>query len=233
MRCSVPVVQNLLSNAQAMNMAFGPWRFVNTYGAFGTVTKRRFEVELQGTRDAYPTDDAAWLAYEFAAKPGDPQRAPRWLAPYHLRNDSPPSPNARCPPTLEPCSVACDLPRLPPDALVALCAVSQLHLRPHQSPSSRVHPSGLDWLMWFLPFKSWRRHEWLLPLVAKLCANDPPTSALLARDGGNPFLDGEPPQWVRGVLWEYSYAPRDADGGDEGAFWERRFVREWMPPQAA
>ena len=106
---------------QRMNAVFGPWRLVNSYGAFGTVTKRRFEVELQGTRDAYPTDDAAWLAYEFAAKPGDPQRTPRWLAPYHLRNDSPPSPNARCPPTLEPCSVACDLPRLPPDLPHRFC----------------------------------------------------------------------------------------------------------------
>jgi hypothetical protein len=86
-RASIPVVANLCSSGQRMNSAFGPWRLVNSYGAFGTVTKRRFEVEIQGTRDEMPTADAAWRPYEFVAKPGDPKRAPRWLSPYHLRLD--------------------------------------------------------------------------------------------------------------------------------------------------
>jgi hypothetical protein len=51
------------------------------------VTKRRFEVELQGTRDDFPSDDARWEPYEFVAKPGDPERTPRFLSPYHLRLD--------------------------------------------------------------------------------------------------------------------------------------------------
>ena len=70
-----------------MNRAFGPWRLVNTYGAFGTVSKTRYEVELQGTADEYPTESAGWLPYEFVGKPGDVDRRPPWLSPYHLRLD--------------------------------------------------------------------------------------------------------------------------------------------------
>lgn len=40
-RLSVPVVVNLLSPRQAMNTSFDPLRIVNTYGAFGSVTKHR------------------------------------------------------------------------------------------------------------------------------------------------------------------------------------------------
>lgn len=86
-------------------------RFVNTYGAFGSVTKIRYEVVVEGTADESPTDEAAWREYEFLAKPGDLKRCPPVVSPYHLR---------------------------------------------------------LDWLMWFLPFSSWRANPWLLRLVAKL-----------------------------------------------------------------
>ena len=84
---SVAVVRNMLSTRQKMNACFGPWRLVNSYGAFGTVTSTRFEVILEGTRAEYPTDDAEWREYEFVAKPGDVTRKPRWLSPYHLRLD--------------------------------------------------------------------------------------------------------------------------------------------------
>jgi hypothetical protein len=60
---------------------------VNTYGAFGSVTKQRFEVVIEGTADAEPTASSAWLAYEFKAKPGDVRRRPPQYAPYHLRLD--------------------------------------------------------------------------------------------------------------------------------------------------
>lgn len=86
-------------------------RFVNTYGAFGSVTKIRYEVVVEGTADESPTDEAAWREYEFLAKPGDLKRSPPVVSPYHLR---------------------------------------------------------LDWLMWFLPFSSWRANPWLLRLAAKL-----------------------------------------------------------------
>ena len=56
-------------------------------GAFGSVSKTRYEVLLQGTRDEFPTADAEWREYDFVAKPGAPERRPPLLSPYHLRLD--------------------------------------------------------------------------------------------------------------------------------------------------
>ncbi len=41
---SYPIVQNLMSSRQIMNTSFEPFRIVNTYGAFGHVTKERTEI---------------------------------------------------------------------------------------------------------------------------------------------------------------------------------------------
>lgn len=79
-------VLNLLSPHQAMNASFDPFRLVNTYGAFGSVTRRRYEVVVEGT-DAERPDGAAWQEYEFKGKPGDPARRPPQVAPYHHRLD--------------------------------------------------------------------------------------------------------------------------------------------------
>ena len=48
--------RNLLSRRQVMNSSFDPLRLVNTYGAFGSVTRRRHEVIIEGTSDT--TDHA-------------------------------------------------------------------------------------------------------------------------------------------------------------------------------
>ena len=42
---SLPTVVNLMSAEQVMNTSFEPFRIVNTYGAFGSVTKERTEVK--------------------------------------------------------------------------------------------------------------------------------------------------------------------------------------------
>jgi len=80
-------IRNLFSRRQLMNASFNRWQLVNAYGAFGSVTKRRFEVVVEGTLDEVPGDDAEWREYEFKGKPGDPLRMPRQFAPYHLRLD--------------------------------------------------------------------------------------------------------------------------------------------------
>jgi hypothetical protein len=80
-------VENLFSHYQLMNASFNRWQLVNTYGAFGTVTKRRIEIVVEGTLDAEPGDDARWREYGFKGKPGDVRRLPRQWAPYHLRLD--------------------------------------------------------------------------------------------------------------------------------------------------
>lgn len=80
-------VENLLSHYQLMNASFNRWQLVNAYGAFGTVTKRRIEIVVEGTLSADPDDDSAWREYRFRGKPGDLRRIPRQWAPYHLRLD--------------------------------------------------------------------------------------------------------------------------------------------------
>ena len=80
-------VRNLLSPNQAMNASFDPFRLVNTYGAFGTVSRQRDEVIVEGTAAAAIEPGTAWREYEFKGKPGDVRRLPPQFAPYHLRLD--------------------------------------------------------------------------------------------------------------------------------------------------
>ncbi|XP_053847536.1 lipase maturation factor 1 isoform X2 [Vidua macroura] len=85
---SIPVVLNLLSSRQVMNTSFNPLRIVNTYGAFGSITKERTEVILQGTSSLDPKDPTAvWEEFEFKCKPGDLRRRPCLISPYHYRLD--------------------------------------------------------------------------------------------------------------------------------------------------
>jgi hypothetical protein len=78
--------RNLLSRRQLMNASFDPLRLVNTYGAFGSVTRTRYEIVVEATMGD-PADEAGWREYEFKGKPSDPMRRPLQWAPYHLRLD--------------------------------------------------------------------------------------------------------------------------------------------------
>ncbi|HZV53075.1 MAG TPA: lipase maturation factor family protein [Candidatus Dormibacteraeota bacterium] len=80
-------IRNLLSRHQLMNYSFNPLHLVNAYGAFGSVTRERFEIVIEGTASAEPGPSAEWREYEFKGKPGDPRRRPPQVAPYHLRLD--------------------------------------------------------------------------------------------------------------------------------------------------
>ncbi len=62
--------------------AAAPFQIVNSYGLFAVMTTTRPEIIVEGSNDG-----DTWLAYEFRYKPGDPQRAPRWVAPYQPRLD--------------------------------------------------------------------------------------------------------------------------------------------------
>jgi len=79
--------RNLVSRRQLMNASFDPVHLVNTYGAFGSISRRRYELVIEGTTDPAPGPQARWLEYEFKGKPGDPRRRPPQVAPYHLRLD--------------------------------------------------------------------------------------------------------------------------------------------------
>jgi hypothetical protein len=79
--------RNLLSRRQVMNASFDPFHLVNSYGAFGRITRRRYELVIEGTSEPQVTPATRWREYEFKGKPGDPRRRPPQVAPYHLRLD--------------------------------------------------------------------------------------------------------------------------------------------------
>ncbi len=84
---SIQPTINLFSRAQLMNASFEPLHLVNTYGAFGSISRKRYEVIVEGTADSVVTPTSVWKEYEFKAKPGSVSRRPPILAPYHRRLD--------------------------------------------------------------------------------------------------------------------------------------------------
>jgi hypothetical protein len=62
--------------------ALAPLRVVSSYGLFSVMTTRRPEIVIEGSDDG-----RAWHEYGFRYKPGDPMRAPRWVAPHQPRLD--------------------------------------------------------------------------------------------------------------------------------------------------
>jgi len=174
---SIRPALNLFSRNQLMNFSYNPLHLVNAYGAFGSVTKERYEVILEGTQETSLTPQTVWREYEFKAKPGPVQRRPPQVAPYHLR---------------------------------------------------------LDWLMWFLPFPVHvtergilvPRHErWFLRFVEQLLSGHQPALRLLRT---NPFPD-RPPRFIRAQFYRYRFTTRQ-ERKQTGAYWERTFIDEYLPP---
>ena len=84
---SIAPITNLVSDRQVMNTSFDPLDLVNSYGAFGIVGRERNEIIFEGTNDQMISVYTQWRPYEFKAKPGDPDRAPPFVAPYQPRID--------------------------------------------------------------------------------------------------------------------------------------------------
>jgi hypothetical protein len=80
---SVRPALNLISKRQIMNTSFDPFHIVNTYGAFGSITRVRNEVIIEGAMN----ENGPWTEYEFKGKPGDPARMPPLVSPYHYKLD--------------------------------------------------------------------------------------------------------------------------------------------------
>ena len=100
---SVPVVENLASGHQRMNTSFDVLNLVNTYGAFGSVGRERFEVVLEAPRT--PCRCPRPLAqYPVQVRAVRPARPPCVITPYHYRLDwqiwfaamAPEGPRGRC-----------------------------------------------------------------------------------------------------------------------------------------
>jgi Lipase maturation factor len=84
---SIQPAMNLFSRKQLMNYSYNRFHLVNTYGAFGSITRKRYEIVIEGTIDPVLSPNTQWLEYELKAKPGDPRRMPPQIAPWHLRLD--------------------------------------------------------------------------------------------------------------------------------------------------
>lgn len=84
---SKPVMENIASNKQIMNTSFDNFRLVNTYGAFGSVGQKRFEVIIEISFKEFPEKDSDWQEIVFKCKPGPVNRRPCIITPYHYRLD--------------------------------------------------------------------------------------------------------------------------------------------------
>ncbi|MFL5783464.1 MAG: lipase maturation factor family protein [Bacteriovoracaceae bacterium] len=78
---SIEPAKNLWAKRQKMNYCWNRWHLVGAYGAFGSVTKERYEIVVEGEKNG------EWREYEFKGKPGRLDRVPGVFAPYHLRLD--------------------------------------------------------------------------------------------------------------------------------------------------
>ncbi|MER5946405.1 lipase maturation factor family protein [Streptomyces sp. NPDC001904] len=83
----------------------------------------------------------------------------------------------------------------------------------------------LDWMMWFAALSPAYARSWFGPFVERLLAGDPDTLRLLRHC---PFPDA-PPVYVRARLFRYRYTTR-GERRASGAWWERTYVREFLPP---
>jgi lipase maturation factor/vitamin K-dependent gamma-carboxylase-like protein len=67
------------------------FRLVNSYHLFASITRERIEPELQTLSEGEPPesadDDARWTPHDLWHKPGDPRRAPDFVAPHQPRVD--------------------------------------------------------------------------------------------------------------------------------------------------
>jgi hypothetical protein len=63
-------------------VAMEPFRIADRYGLFAIMTRGRYEIEFQGSRDGQ-----TWISYPFRYKPQDPAQAPGIYAPYQPRFD--------------------------------------------------------------------------------------------------------------------------------------------------
>ena len=69
---SIPPTLNMLSPGQVMNTSFNPLQIVNTYGAFGSITRERYEIVIEGTDEERSTDDDGVAGVRVQGQAGRP-----------------------------------------------------------------------------------------------------------------------------------------------------------------
>ena len=58
-------VKNMISPGQKLNASFNSLHLVNTYGAFGSVARKRREIVIEGTTDGTINEHRTWQEFEF------------------------------------------------------------------------------------------------------------------------------------------------------------------------
>ena len=81
-----------------------------------------------------------------------------------------------------------------------------------------------DWNLWFASLGSWRQNLMVPRTQELLLENDRDVLGLFAE---NPFA-GQPPKYVRAVLWQYWFATREQKR-ELGVWWTRQYVGAYAP----
>ncbi|MDO6435654.1 lipase maturation factor family protein [Flavitalea sp. BT771] len=84
---SIQPALNMLSPNQIMITSYDPLNLVNTYGAFGSVGRERYNVIFEGTNDSLANDKTIWIPYPYKGLPVALDQRPPQIAPYQLRLD--------------------------------------------------------------------------------------------------------------------------------------------------
>ncbi len=84
---SLQPLLNMFSSHQIMNTSYDRLDLVNTYGAFGSVGKERFNIVFEGTDSYFPDETAKWKPYLYKGLPVALDCRPPQVAPYQLRLD--------------------------------------------------------------------------------------------------------------------------------------------------
>jgi hypothetical protein len=81
-RMSETIAGTVPEPLETLTRDLSPYQVVNSYGLFAVMTATRPEIIVEGSDDG-----ETWRPYEFRYKPGDVNRAPRWIQPLQPRLD--------------------------------------------------------------------------------------------------------------------------------------------------
>jgi hypothetical protein len=173
---SIKPTLNLFSKRQIMNTSFDPLHLVNTYGAFGSITRVRNEVIIEGALN----QDGPWREYEFKGKPGDVTRMPALVSPYHFKLDWQMWFAAMTPYNYHPWIVNFVAKLLEGDAQV----LSLLGTNPFpDTPPTYIRASLYEYHYTNPGEKNWWRREYIGVYLPALSLEDPDFLSLLKRQG--------------------------------------------------
>ena len=173
---------NSSSRSGIISWFFRPIQYAVSIFCFELPWLRGSRYVFQGTSSMDPSvSDRNWRTYEFKCKPGDPQRRPCLISPYHYRFIS----------SFALCQMIKSLKWHVDTSTNYLQHSPPLYFLSHlmyfSTPSNHTSSSRLDWLMWFAAFQYPFENQWLIRFAIKLIENDQDVSSLIA---DNPFING-------------------------------------------